>query len=181
MKSELVVILDNIRSLYNVGSIFRTADAVGVDTIYLCGITGTPEHPRFKHNQTRDPDVSLPERVDKTALAGLDATPWERTESTYETIKQLKEDVFTIIALEKTDTSIPISELIADSWQLPAKTALVLGNERVGVDKEVLSIADHIVHIPMHGQGVSLNVAVAFGIAAYTLQNEEKTAAHPEG
>ncbi len=142
-----VVVLNNIRSLYNVGSIFRTSDAFGIDRLYLCGITGTPKHPRLA----------------KTALAGLHATPWMYRQSALRTIKTLKGQNYKIVALELTDDSTPLRPFPHD------KVALVLGHEREGVDKRILALADEIMSIPMQGVGKSLNVAVAYGVAAHTL------------
>lgn len=142
-----VVVLNNIRSLYNVGSIFRTSDAAGVDKLYLCGITGTPEHPRLA----------------KTALAALHAVPWVYRHSTLRTITYLKQQGYTIIALEQSPKSKPVTPLKDE------KIALVLGHERAGVDAQVLERADHIMDLPMHGAGNSLNVAVAYGVAIYRL------------
>ncbi len=142
-----VVVLNNIRSLYNVGSIFRTSDAFGVDHLYLCGITGTPKHPRLA----------------KTALAGLESVPWSYRQSALRTIKTLKQKGYKIVALELTEQSIPLASHPDD------KIALVLGHERIGVDTRILATADSVMHIPMHGKGHSLNVAVAFGIAAQTI------------
>lgn len=144
---QVVAILNNVRSLYNVGSIFRTSDALGIAKLYLCGITGTPENPRLH----------------KTALAGLQTVAWEYKKSALRTIKDLKKQGYTIVALELSDTSTSINP-IADR-----PLALVLGHEREGVDQRILAEADSVVHIPMKGVGKSLNVSVAYGIAAYEL------------
>jgi 23S rRNA (guanosine2251-2'-O)-methyltransferase len=141
--NQTVIVLNNIRSLYNVGSIFRTSDALGIDKLYLCGITGTPKHPRLA----------------KTALAALQAVPWLYRQSAYRTIKQLKKDGYYVVALEITPTSKPIYSVIK------RPLALVIGHERQGVDKRILELADEVLHIPMKGVGVSMNVAVAYGIA----------------
>ncbi len=116
-----------------------------LNNIRLCGITGTPENPRLQ----------------KTALTGFDTVPWEYKKSALRTIKELKKQGFTIIALEITDKSQPIEPVQAE------KVALVLGHEREGVDERILAEANKVMHIPMHGAGKSLNVAVAFGIASY--------------
>ncbi len=143
----IVAILNNVRSLYNVGSIFRTSDALGVHKVYLCGITGTPDNPRLH----------------KTALAGLQTVAWEYKKSALRTIKDLKKQGYTIVALELTDSSTPIAPI-------PDRPlAIILGHEREGVDTRILAEADHIVHIPMHGAGKSLNVSVAYGIASHEL------------
>jgi tRNA G18 (ribose-2'-O)-methylase SpoU len=144
---ENCVVLNNIRSLYNVGSVFRTSDALGIKKIYLCGITGTPDNPRLA----------------KTALAGVDSVDWEYRKSAVRTIKYLKQLGYYIVALEITSES---SAIKAVSKQ---PIALVLGHEREGVDTRILALADSVMHIPMHGVGKSLNVSVAYGIAGYTI------------
>ncbi len=147
MKNELVVVLNNIRSLYNVGSIFRTSDALEVDKLYLCGITGTPENPRLA----------------KTALAGLNTVPWEYKQSALRTVKWLKAQGYHVVGLELTRESISLQPLPNQ------RIALVLGHERSGVDTRILDLCDCVMAIPMHGTGHSLNVAVAYGIAGYVL------------
>lgn len=146
-RAPSVAVLNNIRSLYNVGSIFRTSDALGVSEIYLCGITGTPENPRMA----------------KTALAGLQTVAWHYKKSALRTIKDLKNRGYYIIALEITSESQPIHPIA----QRPI--AIVLGHEREGVDDRILACADEVIHIPMHGVGKSLNVSVAYGIAVQTI------------
>lgn len=144
---QIVAVLNNVRSLYNVGSIFRTSDALGVEKLYLCGITGTPDNPRLH----------------KTALAGLQTVAWEYKKSALRTVKDLKKQGYTIVALELTDSSKPIKP-VSDR-----PLVIILGHEREGVDARLLAEADHIVHIPMRGAGQSLNVSVAYGIAAHEL------------
>lgn len=144
---EIVVVLNNIRSLYNVGSIFRTSDALGIDKLYLCGITGTPDNPR----------------LEKTALAAINAVKWVYKKSAFRTVKYLKDQGYTILSLEITDNSQPFRAFTSN------KLALVVGHEREGIDERILKLSDSIMHIPMQGVGVSMNVAVAYGIAAYTL------------
>lgn len=144
---SIVAVLDNVRSLYNVGSIFRTSDALGVQKLYLCGITGTPEHPRLA----------------KTALAALNAVSWQYERSALDIVKQLKQEGYYVIALERTPESKPVSPV----KQRPL--AIIVGHERNGTDTNILKLADHIFEIPMHGVGVSMNVAVAYGIASYVL------------
>jgi 23S rRNA (guanosine2251-2'-O)-methyltransferase len=149
-KIYLEALLDNIRSAWNVGAIFRSADGLGVDRLYLCGITPTPE------NGT----------VYKTALGAEESIPWEYSRNALETAQKLKDVGCTLIALEQDPRAIPLTQFpIPDSQP----TILILGNEVVGVDPELLDLCDHILHIPMHGRKRSLNVEVAFAIAAYTL------------
>jgi tRNA G18 (ribose-2'-O)-methylase SpoU len=143
----VVAVLDNVRSLYNVGSIFRTSDALGVNKLYLCGITGTPNNPRLA----------------KTALAALGAVNWEYKKSALRTVKWLKQKGYYLVALEQTSQSQPVR---------PIKNrplAIIVGHERNGTAAKVLEQADQIVEIPMKGVGQSMNVAVAYGIATYVL------------
>ncbi len=140
---KIVGILNNIRSLYNVGSMFRTSDALGIEKLFLCGITGTPDHPRLA----------------KTGLAGLKAVAWAYRKSAIRTVKDLKKQGYYVIALEITPNSQPIHPV------LQPKVALILGHERTGIDIRLLTLCDEILHIPMQGAGKSMNVAVAFGIA----------------
>lgn len=151
MSKELIVVLDNIRSRENVGSIFRTADAVGVSKIYLCGITPQPPH----------------EKIAKTALGAENTVPWEYSKQTWRLLDSLKKQGTTIVALEKTSGAKDIFSFQSSG----KKIALVLGNEVKGLSPKTLSQADEAVSIPMVGQKESLNVAVAFGVAIYALSN----------
>jgi len=135
----------------NVGSIFRTADAAGVKKIYLCGIT--PRPPR--------------KEIDKAAVGAVDFVDWEYAESAELKVKSLKSKGIGIVALEQDPRSIPLSA----PYALPSAVALVVGNEIDGISKEVLNLADQIIEIPMHGRKNSLNVAVATGIALFSLIN----------
>ena len=148
-KRQIVVILDNIRSRENVGSIFRTADAAGVSRIYLCGITPQPPH----------------EKISKTALGAETVVPWEYAKQTWRLLEKLKKEDYRIIALEKTNGAKDLFRTKRE--QKPV--ALVLGNEVDGLTPQVLKRSDLVVSIPMRGQKESLNVAVAFGIAIYQL------------
>lgn len=154
----MVVILDNIRSLHNVGSIFRTADGAGVEKLYLCGITPSPLN-RFKE--------VVPE-IAKTALGAEASVAWEKADDTLATIKKLKKDGFTIVALEQDKRSIPYTSFRVDS-EKAHRLALVLGPEVEGLSKAVLDKCDTIIEIPMHGMKESLNVSVAFGVVAFYL------------
>jgi len=158
----MIVLLHNIRSCQNVGSIFRTADAIGVEKLYLCGITPTPLD-RFGKKRT---DVT------KASLGAEDSIAWEKIGSTLDTraliaqIKKLKKDGHTILALEQHTNS---KELFSYATKYTNKTALIVGNEVEGISPSVLKYTDTILEIPMHGKKESLNVAVAFGIAGYYL------------
>jgi len=144
-----VIILENIRSLHNVGSILRTADGAGWDKIYLCGYTGCP------------PD----RRIEKVSLGAENFIKWEHADNALEVIKKLKKDKYEIIALEQTKKA---EDLFTAKFP-NKKTALILGNEVEGVTKEVLKEADRHLEIPMHGKKSSLNVSVSAGIALYEI------------
>ena len=148
--SRLSILLDNIRSIWNVGSIFRTSDGLGVSKLYLCGITPTPEN----------------EAMRKTSLGAEETVTWEYSRNALETAKKLKSEGCMLIALEQDTRSVPVTQFSILDSQSPI---LILGNEITGVDPEILDLCDHIVHIPMHGQKRSLNVEVAFAIAAFSL------------
>ena len=147
---ELYVICHNIRSLHNVGSIFRTADAAGVTRIYLCGYTGYP--PR--------------KEISKVALGAEKTVSWERHAQTWRVLERLRASGVEVVALENHLDS-PSMDFRLFRPQFPA--ALLLGNEVRGLSPTLLKRADKIAHIPMYGQKESLNVAVAFGIAIYEL------------
>jgi tRNA G18 (ribose-2'-O)-methylase SpoU len=150
-RTPIHVVLDNIRSVYNIGAIFRTSDAVLAEKIYLCGITAHP--PR------RD--------LEKTALGATEVVPWEYSRSTTETLLKLKEKGVKICALELTTRSVDLKKA---KYEFPM--ALVVGNEVDGVGKEVLELADLVVSIPMLGRAKSLNVATAYGIVAYEVLHQ---------
>ncbi len=145
----IAAILDNIRSAYNVGSIFRTAECAYISKLILCGITPYPPHPK----------------VEKTALGTTNLIPWNYFEKTVEAIKVLKKEGFKVAVLEITEQSIPIQKIKNKDFPL----ALVIGNEVTGVDEEVFAEADLIIEIPLYGEKESLNVAVAFGVAIFSL------------
>ncbi len=161
---KLVVVLHNIRSVHNVGSIFRTADAAGVLKIYLCGITPAP----FDRLKTLRPDFA------KVALGAHEYIAWESAKSTAAVIKKLKGEGYKICAIEQAKNAIPYFELsraragaanVADE-----KICLVLGAEVDGLPPALLKRADTILEIPMFGKKESLNVAVAFGVVAFGLR-----------
>lgn len=152
MKSEFIVIAHNIRSLYNVGSIFRTADAFGVSKIYLTGYTGAPSSP------------ILEKRISKTALGAEKFVPWEQKKSASTLIKKLTVEGFRVVALEN---NIRAKKMPLKGQK--GKIALLLGEETKGVPKALLKLCNKVLEIPMKGKKESLNVAVAFGIAAYVL------------
>lgn len=147
--NEFYVILHNIRSAYNVGSVFRSADAFGVNKLFLCGYTPTPD----KHSA-----------IAKTALGAELSVPWERYWHTYQLIDTLKSQGVEIVALEQTPQSIML-----DTFQPTFPMALMLGSEVKGVSQKMLAYTDRAVEIPMLGIKESLNVSVAFGIAGYAI------------
>jgi len=155
-KIEKVVVLDNIRSVYNVGSIFRTSDALGIDTIYLCGVTPTPID-RF--GRTRK-DLA------KVALGAERDIEWKYVKDALIIVKKLKKEGFQIIAIEQDRRSVDPKKI-----KVKYPVALVMGNEVDGVDKKIIKCADVIAEIPMSGKKESLNVSVAFGIAGYGILN----------
>jgi len=144
------VLLDNIRSAWNVGSIFRSADGFGFDHIYLCGITPTP-------------DI---ENVAKTSLGAEDYIPWSHHKDAVKLIAGLKKEGWRIIALEEGNEAKEISKKTGKGYE---KSVLILGSEVTGIDPGVLALCDEILCIPMRGQKRSLNVAIAFSVAAYVL------------
>jgi tRNA G18 (ribose-2'-O)-methylase SpoU len=142
----VIVVCEDIRSLYNVGSIFRTSDGAGIEKLYLCGYTGHPPRPE----------------IEKTALGSVESVPWEYYPNQFEVIRTLKARGYRIVALEHTGRSVPYDEA---RYEFPV--CLVLGNEVKGITDELLSLCDMAVDIPMHGLKQSLNVTVAYGILAY--------------
>jgi tRNA G18 (ribose-2'-O)-methylase SpoU len=147
------LVLDNIRSAYNVGAIFRTADAVGVQQIYLCGITPEPESNAAIH---------------KTALGAEAVLPWQYHPNGWLLAKDLKAKGYRLLALECTPKAESIENFRLDPHDT-SKIVLILGNERSGVDPGIIELCDAVLCLPMAGEKKSLNVAVAFGAAAYWL------------
>jgi 23S rRNA (guanosine2251-2'-O)-methyltransferase len=142
----LAVLVDNVRSLWNVGSIFRTADACAVQAVYLAGITGHPPRPE----------------ISKTALGAESAVDWHYCADPLESLKRIVADGYSPVAIETSPQAVPLERA---SW--PSAVCLVVGNEVAGVSPPVLKACPLHVSIPMRGTKDSLNVAVAFGIAAY--------------
>jgi tRNA G18 (ribose-2'-O)-methylase SpoU len=156
-KIDFFVIAHNIRSLYNVGSVFRTADAFGVSRVYLTGITGTPQE--LKHKQ----------KIAKSALGAESFVPWEYHKSAVKLIKHLQSLGVKLIGLEN---NVRAKRLQGTRFKSPV--ALLLGEETKGIPKPILKLCDEVVEIPMVGEKESLNVAVAFGIAAYKIAQDLK-------
>jgi tRNA G18 (ribose-2'-O)-methylase SpoU len=153
-EKSLAVLLDNIRSAWNVGSILRSADGFGFTQAYLCGITPTPEN----------------ESVTKTSLGAEDSVPWSYHKDAVKLVKGLKGEGWKVGALEDHTRSVSITEFTGFGFL--GEAVLIVGNEVTGVDPELLELCDHIFYIPMHGDKRSFNVAIAFGIAAYALTVE---------
>lgn len=153
-KSELFVIAHNIRSLHNVGSIFRTCDSFGVNKIYLTGYTGSP-------TGTNAPKIS------KVALGAEEYVPWEKSKSLVVLIKKLKAAGVRIVALEN---NIKYKTVSLNDYKPKFPMAIIMGEETKGHTKKILDLVDDIVEIPMFGQKESLNVSVACGVALYGLR-----------
>jgi tRNA G18 (ribose-2'-O)-methylase SpoU len=139
------VIIHNVRSIYNVGSMFRTSDAARVEHLYLTGYTGTPEH----------------EKLHKTALGAQDVVPWSKHEEALPVIHDLRAKGYTIGVLEITDAPVHPAEVAPDAFPL----AMVVGNEVRGVDDQIVAAADLALELPQYGMKQSLNVSVAYGMA----------------
>lgn len=146
-------LLDNIRSVFNVGAMFRTADGAGLHHLHLCGITATPRHPK----------------VAKTALGAEQATPWTRYRNALDAAQRLQGQGAQLWALERQEGSQSLFS--AAPREADGPLVLVVGNERAGIDPQLLARCDRILHIPMAGMKESLNVAIAFGVAAYYLRH----------
>jgi tRNA G18 (ribose-2'-O)-methylase SpoU len=144
-KIPLVVVLDNVRSLHNVGSVFRTGDAFVIEAVYLCGITSTPPHAE----------------IHKTALGAENTIEWKYFEDTHDALNELKTKVYTVFAIEQAEGSTMLTELVLDNTK---KYAVVLGNEVKGVQQTVVDACDGCFEIPQFGTKHSLNVSVTGGI-----------------
>ncbi len=149
-KIPVTLLLDNIRSLHNVGSAFRTADAFRVEKIYLTGITGTPPH----------------REIQKTALGATESVAWEYSESTGKAIQKLKADGYVIVIIEQTTASLPLQTFFAEKEK---KYCLVFGNEVHGVSEEAIDLGDLALEIPQVGTKHSLNISVCLGIVVWEL------------
>lgn len=147
--APIVGVLENIRSLWNVGSMFRSADGAGLQRLVLCGFTGHP--PR--------------KEIAKTALGAEEHVPWEYWSKAAEACESLRRDGYLVLALETGPASVPLETI-----PLRTPVAFVVGHELSGVSEAARLACEATVHLPMHGTKQSLNVAVAFGIAAYTLR-----------
>lgn len=150
-KLEVIALLDNIRSVYNVGSIIRTCEGLGIGEIILTGITPTPDHPR----------------MNKTGLGAIQNLKWQYAKNGFSIAHEMKSNGYQLISLESSIKAIPI-ECVKEK-DLIERICLVVGNENLGVDPEIQRISDLVIAIPMAGEKESFNVSVAFGIAAFHL------------
>jgi len=147
-KIPLIVVLDHVRSLHNVGSVFRTSDAFRVETVYLCGITACPPHAE----------------IHKTALGAEDTVDWIYFKDTLEAVDKLKKEGYTVCAIEQVEKSNMLDNLLIDSDK---KYAVILGNEVKGVQQDVVDKCDMVIEIPQYGTKHSLNVSVTAGIVIW--------------
>lgn len=149
-KLPIVVVLDNVRSQHNIGSVFRTSDAFMIESIYLCGITATPPN----------------REIHKTALGATESVDWKYFESTLDSIKYLKAQGFIIIAVEQAEGSINVQDFQVEFSQ---KLAVIFGNEVNGISDEVMDVAEVCLEIPQYGTKHSLNVSVSAGIVLWEI------------
>ena len=149
-KTPLIIVLDNVRSLNNIGSVFRTADAFLIEKIYLCGITAVPPH----------------KDIQKTALGATDSVDWEYAATTAQIVEKLKSDGVVIASIEQAEDSIPLDSF---SIEKEKKYAVIFGNEVKGVSQEVVSTSDFVIEIPQYGTKHSLNISVSAGVVVWDL------------
>lgn len=155
VKMPIVIVLDNVRSLNNIGSVFRTADALRLEGIYLCGITATPPH----------------KDLHKTALGAEDAVPWLYFENTIDAVESLKKEEYIIYSIEQTQNSQLLSDLKLENTE---KYALIFGNEVKGVSQEVIDVSDGVTEIPQLGTKHSLNISVSVGVVLWEFYRQLK-------
>ncbi|MFD0761411.1 RNA methyltransferase [Lutibacter aestuarii] len=149
-KIPLIVILDNIRSLNNIGAVFRTSDAFLIEKIYLCGITAQPPH----------------KEIHKTALGATESVNWEYVENTLELVKKLQQENIIVAAIEQADNSTMLQDFNIEPNQ---KYAIVMGNEVKGVQQKVVSATNYCIEIPQFGTKHSLNISVSCGVVLWDL------------
>lgn len=155
-KLPLVVILDNVRSLHNIGSVFRTSDAFRVECIYLCGITATPPHPEMH----------------KTALGAEFTVDWKYVNNAVEAVDNLRQEGYVVFSVEQAENNIMLENIQLEQGK---RYAVVLGNEVKGVQQEVIDHSDGCIEIPQYGTKHSLNVSVTAGIVIWDLFKQLKT------
>ncbi len=149
-KTPLIIVLDNIRSLNNIGSVFRTADAFLVQKIYLCGITAQPPH----------------KDIQKTALGATESVPWEYAENTLDVVSKLQKEGIFVASVEQAELSVNLNDF---SPQKEMTYAIIFGNEVKGVQQNVVSTSDSVIEIPQFGTKHSLNIAVSVGVVVWDL------------
>jgi len=154
-KTPLIIILDNVRSLNNIGSVFRTADAFLIKKIYLCGITAQPPH----------------KDIQKTALGATDSVAWEYAENTIDVIEKLKKDGVFIASIEQAELAVSLQDF---SVQKDMTYAIVFGNEVKGVKQNIVSASDVVIEIPQYGTKHSLNISVSVGVVTWDLFSKIK-------
>ena len=152
-KTPLIVILDNIRSLNNIGSVFRTSDAFLIEKIYLCGITAKPPH----------------KDIHKTALGATDSVEWEHVEDTIELVKKLQAEGILVASIEQAEKSVQLQNFAPSKNK---KLAIIFGNEVKGVQQQIVSISDYCIEIPQYGTKHSLNISVSCGVVLWELFNK---------
>jgi len=155
-KTPIIIILDNIRSLNNIGSVFRTSDAFLVEKIYLCGITATPPH----------------KDIHRTALGSTDTVAWEYIENTIDLVEKLKADNVKICSIEQAEKATMLNDFVVDS---NTKYALVFGNEVKGVAQDVVNASDTVIEIPQFGTKHSLNISVSCGVVVWDVFSKLST------
>jgi len=149
-KNQLIAVLDNVRSLNNIGSVFRTADAFAIEAVYLCGITAKPPH----------------REINKTALGATESVNWTFFEDTQTAVKKLKEDGWKVYAIEQTENSLMLNNFKPLSNE---KIALIFGHEVKGVEQKVINQCDGVIEIPQKGTKHSLNISVSAGVVIWDL------------
>lgn len=149
-KTPVVIVLDNVRSLNNVGSVFRTADAFLIEAVYLCGITGTPPN----------------KEIQKTALGATESIAWKHFKETLDAVEELKKDGYLVYSIEQADSAIMLNNFMPSRGQ---KIAIIFGNEVKGVDQKVINASTDVIEIPQLGTKHSLNIAVSVGIVMWDL------------
>jgi 23S rRNA (guanosine2251-2'-O)-methyltransferase len=155
VKTPVIVVLDNIRSLNNIGSVFRTSDAFAIEKIYLCGITATPPN----------------KDIHKTALGATDAVDWEYVEDTEVLVKKLQTEGVIVAAIEQADNATLLQDFKVSKQK---RYAIVLGNEVKGVQQSVVSNSDHCIEIPQFGTKHSLNISVTTGVVLWSFLEKLK-------
>jgi|TARA_R100000027_G_scaffold66944_3_gene64006 tRNA G18 (ribose-2'-O)-methylase SpoU len=147
-KNPIVLVLDNVRSMNNVGSTFRTGDAFLIEKIYLCGITAQPPH----------------REINKTALGATDTVEWKHFENTLDAVEDLKKEGYKIMSVEQAEDSLSLEKFTPDPHE---KYAYIFGNEVYGVEQEVVDKSDHCLEIPQFGTKHSLNISVSIGVVLW--------------